>query len=65
VRPVRLHDARHSAATTLLALGVPVRVVADLLGHAQTRITQDTYQHVLPALAQEAADRMGAELWGS
>lgn len=63
VRTVRLHDARHSAATTLLALGVPVRVVADLLGHSQTRVTQDTYQHVLPALAQDAADRMGAALW--
>jgi len=62
VRVVRLHDARHSAATTLLALGVPVRVVADMLGHSQTRVTQDTY-HVLPALAQDAADRMGAALW--
>jgi integrase len=63
VRRVRLHDARHSAATTLLALRVPVRVVADMLGHSQTRVTQDTYQHVLPALAQDAADRMGAALW--
>jgi integrase len=63
VRVVRLHDARHSAATTLLALGVPVRVVADMLGHSQTRVTSDTYQHVLPALAQDAADRMGAALW--
>jgi integrase len=42
---------------------VPVRVVADMLGHSQTRVTQDTYQHVLPALAQDAADRMGAALW--
>jgi integrase len=63
VRLVRLHDARHSAATTLLALGVPVRVVADMLGHSQTRVTQDTYQHVLPALAQDAAKRIGTELW--
>jgi integrase len=63
VRQVRLHDARHSAATTLLALGVPVRVVADMLGHSQTRVTEDTYQHVLPALAQDAADRMGVALW--
>lgn len=63
VRTVRLHDARHSAATTLLELGIPVRVVADMLGHSQTRVTQDTYQHVLPALAQDAADRMGAALW--
>jgi integrase len=65
VRTVRLHDDRHSAATTLLALGVDVRVVADMLGHSQTRVTSDTYQHVLPSLAQDAADRMGAALWGT
>lgn len=64
VRTVRLHDARHCAATTLLALGVPIRVVADMLGHSQTRVTADTYQHVLPAMAQDAADRIGTALWG-
>jgi integrase len=63
VRTVRLHDARHSAATTLLVLGVDVRVVADMLGHSQTRVTSDTYQHVLPAMAKDAADRLGAVLW--
>ncbi|HEX6076273.1 MAG TPA: site-specific integrase, partial [Micromonosporaceae bacterium] len=63
VREVRLHDARHSAATALLMLGVPVRVVADMLGHSQTRVTTDTYQHVLPAMARDAADRLGEALW--
>ena len=63
VRTVRLHDARHSAATTLLALGVDVRIVADMLGHSQTRVTSDIYQHVLPAMAQDAANRIGAALW--
>jgi Phage integrase, N-terminal SAM-like domain len=41
----------------------PLRSVADMLGHSQTRVTEDTYQHVLPALAQDAADRMGVALW--
>ncbi len=63
VRQVRLHDARHSAATAMLMLGVPLRVVADMLGHAQTSITADTYQHVLPAMARDAADRLGEALW--
>lgn len=58
MRTVRLHDARHSTATTLLALGVDVRIVADILGHSQTRVTSDTYQHVLPAIAQDAAGRL-------
>lgn len=64
VREVRLHDGRHTAATLLLTAGVHPRVVMELLGHAQMRTTTDTYSHVLPALAKEAADRMGAALWG-
>lgn len=64
LREVRLHDMRHTAATLLLSAGVHPRVVMELLGHSQMRTTTDTYSHVLPALAQEAADRMGDALWG-
>ena len=39
VRDVRLHDARHTAATLLLAQGVDVRVVMQLLGHSQISMT--------------------------
>lgn len=60
----RLHDGRHTAATLLLSAGVHPRVVMELLGHSQMRMTTDTYQHVMPALAQEAAERMGDTLWG-
>jgi hypothetical protein len=35
-----------------------------MLGHSQTRVTSDTYQHVLPAMAQDAANRMSMALWG-
>lgn len=64
VRDVRLHDGRHTAATLLLSAGVHPRVVMELLGHSQMRTTTDTYSHVMPALAQQAADVMGAALWG-
>jgi integrase len=64
VREVRLHDGRHTAATLLLERRVPPRVVMELLGHAQMRTTTDVYSHVLPALAEEAAEEMGAALWG-
>ncbi len=64
VRDVRLHDGRHTAATLLLTAGVHPRVVMELLGHSQMRTTTDTYSHVLPALAQEAADRLDDALWG-
>jgi integrase len=63
VREVRLHDARHTAATLLLSEGVHPRVVMEVLGHAQMRTTTDTYSHVMPALGRDAADRMGSALW--
>lgn len=64
VRDARLHDARHTAATLLLQQGVPARVAMQVLGHSQISLTLGTYSHVVPELAQEAADRMGAALWG-
>jgi integrase len=64
VREVRLHDGRHTAATLLLSEGVHPRVVMELLGHSQMRTTTDTYSHVMPALAKEAAAKMGTALWG-
>lgn len=52
---VRLHDLRHLHATTLLAAGVPVPVVAARLGHASTQMTLDRYGHAIPAQDQMAA----------
>lgn len=54
----RLYDLRHACASLLLASGEHPRVVADLLGHSTTRLTMDTYSHVLPTLARSAADRL-------
>ena len=44
--------------TLLLLAGVQPRVVMNLLGHANIRTTMDTYSHVLPAMAVEAASAM-------
>ena len=64
VRPARLHDARHTAATLLLQQGVPARVAMEVLGHSQISLTLGTYSHVAPELQEEAAARMGRALWG-
>jgi integrase len=53
---ITFHSLRHSQATTLIAAGVPVKVVSERLGHASVGITQDIYTHVLPAMQQHAAD---------
>jgi len=61
----RLHDARHTAATVMLTMGVPPRVAMQVLGHSQISLTLGTYSHVMPELATEAADRIGEALWGT
>jgi site-specific recombinase XerD len=40
------HALRHSYATRLLRSGVPIEVVAELLGHASTQTTKSTYAHL-------------------
>lgn len=59
---VRLHDARHSAATLLFELGVPAVVVASILGHSTIRLTLDTYTHVASPIIADALSRLAGEL---
>jgi integrase len=61
---IRPHDLRHTAATLLLARGVPVKVVSEMLGHANVGITLSTYGHVLPHMQQLAASVMDDMLRG-
>jgi integrase len=63
LRRIRLHDLRHTAASVLLAQGVPARVVMEILGHSQISVTLNTYTHVDTSLTQDAADRMEQALW--
>jgi integrase len=58
LRPVRLHDLRHTAASLMLAQGVSPRVVMELLGHSQISVTMNTYSHVAPASSREAVARV-------
>ncbi len=62
---MRFHDLRHSCASLLLAQHVPARVVMEILGHSTINLTMNTYSHVIPALHQEAADRMDGVLRGT
>lgn len=61
---IRLHDARHSAASAMLAAGTPVKVVSELLGHADPGITMSVYAHVLPGAGKAAGERLSAQLFG-
>jgi integrase len=58
------NELRHSAASIMLAQGVPLEVVADVLGHSSVRMTGDVYGHTLEPQRQAAAEAMGTALWG-
>jgi integrase len=62
VREVRLHDARHTAATLLLLQGVDIRTVMAIMGWTEMATAQ-RYVHAVDELRHEAARRMGAVLW--
>jgi len=55
---IRFHDLRHTCATLLLSKNINSKVVSEMLGHATTAITLDTYSHVLPNMQSEATKAM-------
>jgi len=57
---IRLHDARHTAATLMLSNGTPTKVASELLGHASPMITQSLYQHVMPGMSEAAGQALSA-----
>jgi len=61
---IRLHDCRHTSASLMLAAGVPVKVVSEMLGHASVAITLSVYAHTMPGMAEEAGAALSASLLG-
>ena len=61
---IRFHDLRHSAASLMLALGIPLRSIQDILGHSSIALTANLYAHVGEQLRREAADAMDGLLNG-
>ena len=57
---IRFHDLRHTHATIALKAGVPVKVIAERLGHASAGFTLEQYAHVIPGMQAEAARTVAA-----
>ncbi len=55
---IRLHDMRHTAATVMLATGVPPVTVAGILGHSPDVLLR-TYAHALPSAKRDAVNLLG------
>jgi integrase len=62
VRDARLHDARHTAATMLLVLKVPLPAVMDIMGWSDASIAK-RYMHVPRELVTAIAAEVGSLMW--
>ena len=60
-----LHQLRHSAASLLLAQGVPLHEVSRYLGHTTISVTMDVYGHLAEEGLRGAAKAMNDALWAS
>lgn len=48
VKKIRIHDFRHSHASLLLSMNVPITVISERLGHSDINMTLNTYSHMIP-----------------
>lgn len=53
---MRIHDLRHSAVTILLARGVNIKIISELLGHSDITITLRVYGHLLPTMQGDVVE---------
>lgn len=58
LRPIRIHDLRHTAATALLTMGEDSRSLMPIFGWANMTEVQ-RYAHVQPAVRRRIADAQG------
>jgi len=54
----RFHDLRHTAASLLLAQGVTLHEVKEILGHSQISLTANLYGHTYATVMRSAVDKM-------
>ena len=48
----------------MLESGVPPKVAAERLGHSDATLFLNLYSHVTPTMQRDAADKLGAALFG-
>lgn len=53
---IRFHDLRHSAISIWLAMGMNMKVVQELVGHSDIRVTMNIYGHAFPGMHDAAMD---------
>lgn len=63
LREIRFYDLRHSAAIFMLAQGIDLRVIMQILGHSTITLTANTYTRVVNPLMKDAAAAMSRTLF--
>jgi integrase len=62
LRDARLHDARHTAATVLLILGVPTATAMAIMGWSSAAMAK-RYQHLIDSIRRDVAKQVAGLLW--
>lgn len=60
VKPIRIHDLRHSHISLLIDMGFTALAIADRVGHESIDITY-RYAHLFPTRQQEMAQKLNME----
>lgn len=50
---ISFHVLRHTYGSLLASRGVPLQVIAELLGHSDTRVTNRHYAHLMPSFVSD------------
>jgi len=59
---LRLHQARHTYASFMIAAGVNAKALSSFMGHASITVTFDLYGHLMPGTEAEGAALLDAFL---
>jgi integrase len=59
------HELRHTAASLMLSRGVPLHIVADVLGHSSISVTKDVYGHLVAGERRLATDAIAQAIYGA
>ena len=64
LRPIRVHDLRHSHIALLIEKGMQPLVIAQRVGHDSVNTTMNIYGHLYPNKQKQVADLLNAEATG-
>ncbi len=66
MKPVMLHECRHTAASILIDAGINnPKAIMEFMGHSTITETYDRYGHLMPGSRDEVRARVDAYLEGA